>query len=121
MTSRRWVTGSVANLATGHGAARTPSRGYSTLRRGAEGARVRVVRVRADVPVQYVHGHAVAVIGELPVRRLLGLRVGHGLQADQVIPRVAGRTVGRLLPPVGERVRLRLVRLVDEQEDVAVR
>jgi hypothetical protein len=68
-----------------------------------------------------VHNYAVPVVGEFPVRRLLGLWVGHGLQADEVVIRVAARPGRRLLLPVGQRIRLRLIELVDQQENAAVR
>src|SRR6185437_11223991 len=57
---------------------------------------------------------------EFPVGRLLGLRVVHRPQADQVVAGVAAHPVGRLLLPVGQRVRFGVVGLVDKQVDVAV-
>jgi len=68
------------------------------------------------VAIQYVGKDALAVVGEFPVCGLFGLRVVDGRQADAVIVRVGPLPVRLLLPPVGQRVGLRLAGLVNEQE-----
>ena len=78
------------------------------------------MRVGQDVPVQYLDHNAIPVVGEFLVCRLFGLRIANGSQQDEVGVGLSGLAIRRLLLPVGQRVGLGLIGLVDEQEYAAV-
>src|SRR6478609_2400713 len=87
-------------------------------RRPVEG--VGMARVGQDVPVQHLDHDAIPAVREFPVGGLLGLRIADRLEQDEMVAGVRALAVGRLLPPVRQRVGLGLIRLVDQQEYAAV-
>jgi hypothetical protein len=80
-----------------------------------------VMGVGQDVPVEYVDGLAILVVGELPVGGAFGLGVVHGPETDAVVARIGADPAGLLLPPVGQGIRLGVIGLIDDQEPATIR
>jgi hypothetical protein len=82
---------------------------------------VGTVGASEDIPVQHMDQLAILVISEFPVSGSFSLRVVHRLEADPVVTRISADPAGFLLAPIGQRIRLGMLALVDDQESAAAR